>query len=187
MSTRRSARSKKKIRPVVLPNTFGGPAPETLLTGGQTKQIQDLIDLLRRNNLTELELERQDVRIRVRYEAGVKPVSTSVQEAVPSPSQQAAHPAATASQSAEGPATIVTITSPIVGTFYRSPSPDADPYVEEGDFVKKGQVLCIVEAMKLMNEIESEVDGRIVKILAESTKSVEYGQALFQIDPKAAP
>jgi acetyl-CoA carboxylase biotin carboxyl carrier protein len=78
---------------------------------------------------------------------------------------------------------MVTITSPIVGTFYRSPSPDADPYVEEGDVVKKGQVLCIVEAMKLMNEIESETDGRIVKILAESTKPVEYGHALFLIDP----
>ena len=80
----------------------------------------------------------------------------------------------------------MTVTSPIVGTFYRSPSPDADPYVEEGESVKKGQVLCIVEAMKLMNEIESEVDGRLVKILVENTKSVEYGQALFLIDPKAA-
>mgnify|MGYP001795818124 CR=1 FL=1 len=82
---------------------------------------------------------------------------------------------------------MITIASPIVGTFYRSPSPDADPYVEEGDYVKKGQVLCIVEAMKLMNEIESEMDGRITKILAESTKPVEYGQSLFLIDPTASP
>ena len=187
MSTRRSGRSKKKTRPILLPNTLGGPAPETLLTGSQTKQIQDLIDLLRRNNLTELELERQGVRIRVRHEVGVKPVTASVQESVASTLQQASQPAATTGPSAEATAGMVTITSPIVGTFYRSPSPDADPYVEEGDFVKKGQVLCIVEAMKLMNEIESEVDGRIVKILAESTKSVEYGQALFLIDPKATP
>ncbi len=187
MSTRRSARLKKKARPIILPNTFAGPEPETLLTGGQTKQIQDLVDLLRRNNLTELELERHGVRIRVRYEVGVKPVTTFVQESVPSQPQQSSHAATTASLSAEEAAGMVTITSPIVGTFYRSPSPEADPYVEEGDFVKKGQVLCIVEAMKLMNEIESEVDGRIVKILAESTKSVEYGQALFLIDPKATP
>ncbi|TKS59955.1 MAG: acetyl-CoA carboxylase biotin carboxyl carrier protein subunit [Nitrospira sp.] len=187
MSTRRSARSKKKTRPLILPNAFGGPEPETLLTGGQTKQIQDLIDLLRRNNLTELELERQGVRIRVRLEVGVKPVTASVQESVPSTPQQTSHPATTTGPSAEETTAMVTIASPIVGTFYRSPSPDADPYVEEGDFVKKGQVLCIVEAMKLMNEIESEVDGRIVKILAESTKSVEYGQALFLIDPKATP
>jgi acetyl-CoA carboxylase biotin carboxyl carrier protein len=85
------------------------------------------------------------------------------------------------------PEKLVTITSPIVGTFYRAPSPDADPYVEEGDLVRKGQVLCIVEAMKLMNEIESEVDGRIYKILVESAKPVEYGQPLFLIEPTGAP
>ena len=79
-----------------------------------------------------------------------------------------------------------TITSPIVGTFYRSHSPEATPYVEVGDVVKKGQVLCVVEAMKLMNEIESEVDGRVEKVLAESTKPVEYGQPLFLIDPAPA-
>jgi acetyl-CoA carboxylase biotin carboxyl carrier protein len=158
---------------------------DVLLTEGQTRQIQDLIDLLRRNNLTELELERQGVRIRVRHEAAAKAVTVSTQEAVPSVSQQAAQSAATAGSPREDAAGLVTITSPIVGTFYRSPAPDADAYVEEGDFVKKGQVLCIVEAMKLMNEIESESDGRIVKILAESTKPIEYGQALFLIDPKA--
>jgi acetyl-CoA carboxylase biotin carboxyl carrier protein len=134
-----------------------------------------------------LELERDGVRIRVRHEGSTKAVAVSAQEAVPTISQQTAQPAATTGPSSEQNAAHVTIVSPIVGTFYRSPSPDADPYVEEGDFVKKGQVLCIVEAMKLMNEIESEADGRIVKILAESTKSVEYGQALFLIDPNAAP
>ena len=95
-------------------------------------------------------------------------------------------PAASSAQ-AENTTGLITIVSPIVGTFYRSPSPDADPYVEEGDYVKKGQVLCIVEAMKLMNEIESEVDGRVTKILAESTKPVEYGQPLFLVDPRATP
>jgi acetyl-CoA carboxylase biotin carboxyl carrier protein len=75
------------------------------------------------------------------------------------------------------------VTSPIVGTFYRASSPDADPYVEEGMVVKKGQVLCIVEAMKLMNEIEAETDGKIVKVLVESTTPVEFGQPLFLIDP----
>ena len=77
----------------------------------------------------------------------------------------------------------LTVTSPIVGTFYRAPSPDADPYVEEGVSVKKGQVLCIVEAMKLMNEIEAETDGKVVKVLVESTTPVEFGQPLFLIDP----
>jgi acetyl-CoA carboxylase biotin carboxyl carrier protein len=123
----------------------------------------------------------------VRHEVGVKAVSATVsdvgQASAPAVSQQTVP----ASDLAEASAGHITITSPIVGTFYRSPSPDADPYVEEGDYVKKGQVLCIVEAMKLMNEIESEVDGRITKILVESTKPVEYGQALFLIDPKATP
>jgi acetyl-CoA carboxylase biotin carboxyl carrier protein len=184
VKTRRSTRLKSKATPVLLPR-MEGTQSEPLLTGGQTKQIQELIDLLRRNNLTELEFERQGVRIRIRHDVGTKSVTTSVQESAPSTPQQAAHPSSTTGLTPEQTADMVTVTSPIVGTFYRSPSPDADPYVDEGDFVKKGQVLCIVEAMKLMNEIESEVDGRIVKILVESTKSVEYGQALFLIDPKA--
>jgi acetyl-CoA carboxylase biotin carboxyl carrier protein len=152
----------------------------------QHRQIQDMIDLLKRNHLTELEIERGGVRIRVRHEVGksINPlVSELGQAAAPLASQHATTP----SEHIEEAAGQITITSPIVGTFYRSPSPDADPYVEEGDYVKKGQVLCIVEAMKLMNEIESEVDGRITKILMESTKPVEYGQALFLIDPKATP
>jgi acetyl-CoA carboxylase biotin carboxyl carrier protein len=78
------------------------------------------------------------------------------------------------------------VKAPIVGTFYKAPNPSSPAFVNVGDFVEKGTVLCIVEAMKLMNEIESEVDGRLVKILVESTKSVEYGQALFLIDPKTA-
>jgi acetyl-CoA carboxylase biotin carboxyl carrier protein len=187
VSKRRSSKSSPKGRAIVLPNPFAGsqPASDALVTGSQTKQIQELIDLLRRNNLTELELERHGVRIRVRHEAGAKSVATAVQEPATAAAQQTVQPAVATGPSPEEAAGMVTVTSPIVGTFYRSPSPDADPYVEEGDLVKKGQVLCIVEAMKLMNEIESETDGRIVKILAESTKPVEYGQALFLIDPKA--
>ncbi len=182
----RRRRSKPKTRRIVLPDRVNEPLSKALLTGGSTKQIQELIDLLRRNNLTELEFERQGIRIRVRHELSAKPFATAMQESVPVPSQQPTHPVAAMMPAVEGATGFVTVTSPIVGTFYRSPSPDADPYVEEGDSVKKGQVLCIVEAMKLMNEIESEVDGRIVKIMVENTKSVEYGQALFLIDPKTA-
>jgi acetyl-CoA carboxylase biotin carboxyl carrier protein len=157
------------------------------LSGDQTRHIQELIDLLKKNNLTELELERGGLRIRLRNEAGVKAVTANVAElATPGPAA-ASQPSAAVNTQAEVTPGFITIPSPIVGTFYRSPSPDADPYVEEGDYVKKGQVLCIVEAMKLMNEIESEVNGRVMKILAESTKPVEYGQALFLVDSTATP
>ncbi len=186
-----SRRSKKRAAPIILPNAFAGtPSGQDppLLGAHHTKQIQELIDLLRRNNLTELEFERAGMRVRVRHETGVKAVTAAAPEATSTSPQAGAQPAGTSGAAApEDTAGMVTITSPIVGTFYRSPSPDADPYVEEGEYVKKGQVLCIVEAMKLMNEIESEVDGRIVRILAESTKPVEYGQPLFLLDPKAAP
>ena len=121
----------------------------------------------------------------VRHETGPRTITAAVSEQGTTVSTSIAQlPAATGTQT-EDTSGMITIASPIVGTFYRSPSPDADPYVDEGDYVKKGQVLCIVEAMKLMNEIESEVDGRVMKILAESTKPVEYGQALFLVDPTA--
>jgi len=170
----------------VLPGSFAG-AKSAQDAATQNKQIQEMIDLLKRNQLTELEIERGGIRIRVRHEIGVKTVSATMTEqglsATPALSQQTI----SVSAPVEDATGQITITSPIVGTFYRSPSPDADPYVEEGDYVKKGQVLCIVEAMKLMNEIESEVNGRVSKILAESTKPVEYGQALFLVDPTATP
>ena len=158
-----------------------------LLHPDHAVQIQQLADLLKRNHLTELEIERSGIRIRIRHEPMVRAAPAHTADSV---HNQATAPATTSAAHAHTPAETdgqVTITSPIVGTFYRSPSPDADPYVEEGDYVKKGQVLCIVEAMKLMNEIESEADGRITRILAESTKPVEYGQPLFLIDPNATP
>ena len=192
MSPSRKKGGKRQVagKPIVLPSAFAPRSPgseQTLLSPDQAAQIQQLADLLKRNHLTELEIERSGTRIRIRHEPAVRMApaqmaETTLNQATASGTTPAtqAHPSA----DTEGQ---VTITSPIVGTFYRSPSPDADPYVEEGDYVKKGQVLCIVEAMKLMNEIESEADGRITKILAESTKPVEYGQPLFLVDPNATP
>jgi len=190
VSKQKSSKSKKGGAPIILPQAFAATQSgqgTRSLSGQQTKQIQELIDLLKKNNLTELELEREGLRVRVRYEIGGKTITTTVagQGTVGSTSDPQT-PAAAGTQT-EDTTGMLTIVSPIVGTFYRSPSPDADPYVEEGDYVKKGQVLCIVEAMKLMNEIESEVNGRVSKILAESTKAVEYGQALFLVDPTATP
>lgn len=179
-------RSKKtRGRLAAVPAPFAGASSGSQLLNGMTsdesRAIQELITLLKENGLAELEVERQGLRIRLRREMGPGPMVAHLRETTPVvqevPVQRPSVPVA-------GEMTgMMTVTSPIVGTFYRSPSPDADPYVEEGDVVKKGQVLCVVEAMKLMNEIESEVDGRVVKILAESTKPVEYGQPLFLIEP----
>lgn len=157
---------------------------DTGLMGEHSQSIQSFIDLLKQHNLAELEFEREGFRIRLKRESAAGlPLAAKSDNMAGGVSPQTDSQAAAVSEQTNG---MVTITSPIVGTFYRSPSPDADPYVEEGDVVKKGQVLCIVEAMKLMNEIESEVVGRVVKILAESTKPVEYGQPLFLIDPSPA-
>ncbi|MFZ1748462.1 MAG: acetyl-CoA carboxylase biotin carboxyl carrier protein [Nitrospirales bacterium] len=144
------------------------------------REIEDLVEVLNRYHLTELEFEKKGVRIRIRRDhvpASSHPVDVSKTVEAGSPLER---PAPLLSSE---PAHFLTVTSPIVGTFYRSPSPDTDPYVEEGDIVKKGQVLCIVEAMKLMNEIEAETDGKVVKILVESTTPVEFGQPLYLIDP----
>jgi acetyl-CoA carboxylase biotin carboxyl carrier protein len=149
-------------------------------------EVNYLVELLDRHELAELEVENKGLRIRVRRAGTADAVAMAVAEQSRQTPGRPGEPATAAAQTV-APDALFTVTSPIVGTFYRSPSPDADAYVDEGDFVKKGQVLCIVEAMKLMNEIESEVDGRIHKILAESTKPVEYGQPLFLIDPAAAP
>ena len=156
----------------------------------QRKEIQDLLDILTQENLAEIEIERKDLRIRIRRDS--VQASTSTPTAVSSP----VLPAPSSVERVTSEVTIkshdidtsglLTVTAPIVGTFYRSPSEDADAYVEENDLVTRGQVLCIVEAMKLMNEIESETDGRLVKILVETGMTVEYGQPLFLIDPYPA-
>ncbi|TRZ97409.1 MAG: acetyl-CoA carboxylase biotin carboxyl carrier protein [Nitrospiraceae bacterium] len=158
------------------------PRPDALV---DPKALQDLITVFQNADVSDLEVERNGLRIRLRREGagGVSPAEMAVQV------YSAGHGvvptvAPSADESTEG---LVTMRSPIVGTFYRSASPYSESYVEEGAYVKKGQVLCIVEAMKLMNEIESEVDGRVVKILLENAKSVEYGEPIFLIEPGAQP
>jgi len=141
------------------------------------EQLRELIRLLDEANLTEIEVEHDDDRIRVRRD----PVATVA--AVPQSVAPTAE--ATANASAEAAAAEengLYVTSPFVGTFYRSPSPDGDPFVEVGDEIVVGQVLCIVEAMKLMNEIEAETVGIVVEVLVENGKPVEYGDRLFRIE-----
>ena len=142
----------------------------------QRKEIQEIVQILNDQNLNEIEVQHGDLRIRIRRES-----SAMVSGAAPSSTESGQAPEVIA-DSVERES-VLTVTSPVVGTFYRSSSPDTEPYVEEGDLVSRGQVLCIVEAMKLMNEIESEVDGRVVKVLVENEAGVEYGQPLFVIEP----
>ena len=143
------------------------------------REIRRLADLLRDYGLTEVEVEREGVRVRLRREPGAP--------AVPSAGSVVAAPAAASPVVSAAPAAseahLLTIEAPMVGTFYRAPSPDAQPFVRDGDRVKKGQVVCIIEAMKLMNEIESKIAGRVVKVLVENTQPVEYGQPLFLLEP----
>jgi acetyl-CoA carboxylase biotin carboxyl carrier protein len=152
------------------------------------KEIKELIDLIRGTEVVEIEVERSGFRIKIRRMEGGTAVSdrpAPIPKASFSPLEREPFYQefnVTSAAMTEG-GRYTSIVSPIVGTFYRAASPDQDPYVDVGDVVKKGQVVCIIEAMKLMNEIESEVDGKIVEILVENERSVEYGEPLFRIEP----
>jgi acetyl-CoA carboxylase biotin carboxyl carrier protein len=165
------------------------------------EQIKELIELVAERRLQGLEVERSGFRLKVdgytvvaAAPAAPAAAATPVaQAAVPAP-RPAAAPAAAAASAAPAaaapaaapsgpPAGSHVVTSPIVGTFYRSPSPDAPPFVEVGSRVKKGQVLCIIEAMKLMNEIESDADGVVAEIYPKNAQPVEFGEPLFAIQP----
>ena len=147
-------------------------------------EIKRLIQLVQKSGIGELEVSEGERTIRITAAPSVAPAlayaAAPAQSApAPAPVQAAAPPAAAPNPDAH----LVTIVSPMVGTFYRAPAPDADPYVELNSQVDLGQTVCIVEAMKLMNEIESEVRGRIVRILVDNGQPVEYGQSLFLVDP----
>ena len=141
-------------------------------------QLRELIRLLDESGLTEIEVEHDEERIRLRRDPVVV-ANASVVPAAAGPTQRAAEePSGTTDAMDEA----VYVTSPFVGTFYRAPTPESDPFVEVGDEIAVGQVLCIVEAMKLMNEIEADTAGRVVEVLIENGKPVEYGDRLFRIE-----
>ncbi|MFA5353545.1 MAG: acetyl-CoA carboxylase biotin carboxyl carrier protein [Thermodesulfovibrionales bacterium] len=142
--------------------------------------LKELIGLLKETDITELQVEKEGVRVRIKREKFYAPLEVHHTAA---PDRRESKKDAEIPDEAEG--RLLTVTSPIVGTFYRSPSPDAAPFADVGTKVKKGQVICIIEAMKLMNEIESEFDGVVVRALVENGQPVEYGEPLFLIDPVA--
>ena len=140
------------------------------------KEIKDMINLMNENNLTELEIEKDGLRIKLK-----RSTSGGYEQAVEFAPVHPRPPLKTAERAEAKNA--IEIKSPMVGTFYRAPSPDAPPYVNIGDIVEPGQVICIIEAMKLMNEIKSEVKGKIVDIQVENAEPVEFGQLLFILEP----
>jgi acetyl-CoA carboxylase biotin carboxyl carrier protein len=154
--------------------------------------LKQILDLLRDHDLSELEIEHDGLRLKIRKDsAGAAVVHSVPATTVPSIPSPLVHPAPggptpSASVSVAGPESneeveLAVVKSPIVGTFYRSSEPEAPPFVEIGATVKKGQVLCIIEAMKLMNEIDSEYEGQVVNIYVENGQPVQYGERLFAI------
>jgi len=143
------------------------------------KEIKEMISLMNENNLSEVEIERNGMKVKLKRapEPGQEIMLERSQVAVKAPAAEEAI-------SKETPETrLVEVKAPIVGTFYRAPSPEAESFVEVGQEIEVGQVVCIIEAMKLMNEIKSEVRGKIIDILTDNADPVEYGQILFLIEP----
>ena len=153
------------------------------------KEIQNLIKFVAKSGASEVKLEMEDVKITIKTNDGPSPVV--VHESVVAPQQpiiqQVPQPEAAmpvpVSDSSDEESNLITIKSPIIGTFYRKPSPDKPSFVELGDTISEGSVLCVIEAMKLFNDIESEVSGKIVKILVDDSSPVEFDQPLFLVDP----
>lgn len=141
----------------------------------ELEDLKELFELLRETDITELQIEKDGEKVKIKRERALSSLEV--------PAQKFSDIHERLISETEEETRLLTVTSPIVGTFYRSPSPEAPPFVEIGSSVNKGQVLCIIEAMKLMNEIESEINGIIVKILLENGQPVEYGEPLFLIEP----
>ena len=140
------------------------------------RKLKTLIDLVSESGVAELEITEGEDRVRIVNRKGSAPVQVHQPVTVPAP-EAAPAPAPAAPQQTGTP-----LTSPMVGTFYRAPSPGADPFVKIGDTVKKGQVVCIIEAMKLLNEVEADMDGTVKEVCVENGQPVEFGQSLFIIE-----
>lgn len=155
------------------------------------KEIQNLIKFVAKSGASEVKLEMDDIKITIKTGGSEQPETVSyvqhIPQSVPAVQPQASAPAPAAATpvtpAADDNSKYITIKSPIIGTFYRKPSPDKPVFVEVGKSIKEGDVLCVIEAMKLFNEIESEVSGKIVKILVDDSSPVEFDQPLFLVDP----
>jgi acetyl-CoA carboxylase biotin carboxyl carrier protein len=146
----------------------------------ELEDLKEIIELLKETDITELQVEKDGTKVKIKREKFIQSFDMPAHRPSMAQGQETIIREAI---SEEPEQRLITVTSPIVGTFYRSPSPEAPVFVEIGQKVKKGQVLCIIEAMKLMNEIECEVDGIVVKSLVDNGQPVEYGEPLFLVEP----
>jgi len=148
------------------------------------KEIKEMINLMNENGLVELEIEKDDMRIRLKKtSSGTEVILAPVTAEGPRQAAENLGPKDSAEAAQFTTEKTVEIRAPMVGTFYRAPSPEAPPYVEAGQTIEPGQVICIIEAMKLMNEIKSEIKGKVSEILVDNAEPVEFGQPLFLIEP----
>src|SRR5688500_1819616 len=181
----------RSSKPAAKKEQSSSRAADTSQASMKTTEIRDLIDFISKTGLNEVNIETSELKLSVRREPDQKifkssPVMASGQHMMHQPAQTAAAaPAQAKSEKAEVPAgkKMAEIKSPMIGTFYRSANPDSPAFVSVGDKVSKGQTVCIIEAMKLFNEIESEVSGTIVKVMLENANPVEYDQVLFVVEP----
>lgn len=145
------------------------------------KEIKEMINLMNENGLMELEIEKEGMRIRLKK---TSPLSDGPPSVIIERTQKSSDLSVSAKPKSEaGEASTIEIKAPMVGTFYRAPSPESAAYVEVGSVIEPGTVICIIEAMKLMNEIKSEIKGKILEILVDNAEPVEFGQALFLVEP----
>ncbi len=155
----------------------------------ETKDIQKLIDFISQSGLDEVNIETSELKLAIKRYSNTAPVAVQAQPTYISPAPVAAAPvsapqvAAPVAIPAAEASNLITIKSPMIGTFYRTPNPDKPNFVEIGDEISTGKVVCIIEAMKLFNEIESEISGKIVKVLVENATPVEFDQPLFLVEP----
>ncbi|MCH7402074.1 acetyl-CoA carboxylase biotin carboxyl carrier protein [Belliella kenyensis] len=153
----------------------------------KAKEIQDLIDFISNSGLAEVKIETEEFKLSIKKNSEAQyvaaPAPVAVAAPAPAPAPAASTPAAPAAPAKEDTSKYIEIKSPMIGTFYKTPNPDSPAFVNVGDTISSGQTVCIIEAMKLFNEIESEVSGKIVKILVENATPVEYDQPLFLVDP----
>jgi len=188
MARAREARKASKIPVKVAPKapTALKAVPPGAAAGFDLAELRHLIRLVQKTGIGEIELNSGGRSVRISANPAGAGTWVSAPAAAAAPNAAAAPapaPAAEAKPAADPDSHLKPVTSPMVGTFYRSPAPDADPFVEVGDVIEVGQTVCIIEAMKLMNEIEAETKGRVVRILVENAQPVEFGQKLFLVEP----